>query len=566
MVQSDRQHEDFTLTYFLLVFGKLNERAEAAFDELKREYALKNVKLILHQMEQLIDEFLVGSSKTSEEINLLLRIPRKEVLRARDYCYFLANAGDLFRGFQKYGWRLFDLNLRYEVRNSAVNADIVESLSNAKKRSKFHQLNNGLIIVASNYAIPPDQSQIRLVNAQIVNGLQTVKSIYNAVTEKEVSVQDLENDCVVQVKAIQTSDQGFVASVVRATNNQNPMSARNLRANAREQKTLRKAFAALSPRWFLQVKEGEWESLSQEGGKFFKEIVGFPPMEFKPDPAKKRGRMVDNQDVAKAWLAFIGFADLAGDRVTHFFGDEHVYKIAFTMSPTPDHWNKFKELVDFAQGREDTLKPEQGYGCQYMLAYLLWQFVRCYIPSPQRYREEALEEGHKAGKLQKSGGVITSPPSEQEKYLATNHGYQTWRVMANMKELLVEAATQVLLKRYGPLEPELCDKLLQSFEFKEMAASGETRSLAESAASANDLPADAVASRILGFLRHVSGQFFEEKEKQLQATSRLRTVLLKREMAADFKQKLVETEKRKSLDTVWKPMGKAFVESLPPLG
>jgi hypothetical protein len=201
-----------------------------------------------------------------------------------------------------------------------------------------------------------------------------------------------------------------------------------------------------------------------------------------------------------------------------------------------------------------------------MLAYLLWQFVRCYIPSPQRYREEALEEGHKAGKLQKSGGVITSPPSEQEKYLATNHGYQTWRVMANMKELLVEAATQVLLKRYGPLEPELCNKLLQSFEFKEMAASGETRSIAEAAASATDLQPDAVVSRILGFLRHVSGQFFEEKEKQLQATSRLRTVLLKREMAADFKQKLVETEKRKSLDTVWKPMGKAFVESLPSIG
>ena len=88
------------------------------------------------------------------------------------------------------------------------------------------------------------------------------------------------------------------------------MAPRNLKANNREQKALRTDFASMIPRWFYQVKEGEWESLTQEGGRFFKQVVGFPQSEFKLESSKKRGRTIDNQEAAKAWLALIGFARL----------------------------------------------------------------------------------------------------------------------------------------------------------------------------------------------------------------------------------------------------------------
>jgi hypothetical protein len=399
LIETDRREEDFAIAFFLIIFGRLNDRASAAFEELKQQYQDRKVRLVLQQIDDLVDEFIVGASRDTDQIQVDLRVDASRVLHSRDYCYLLANGADLFHAFQKYGWRLFDLNLRYEVRNSAVNGDIIESLKRQKSRKTFHQLNNGLIIVTANYALRDKDARIRLTGAQIVNGLQTVKSIYNAVTAKEVSLEDLERDCVVQVKVIQTNDPVFISAIVQATNNQNPMAARNLKANNREQKQLRTAFGLLNPRWFFQVKEGEWESLNQEGGRFFKQVVGHPPTDFKPDPSRKKGRVMDNEEAAKAWLAFLGFADYAGDRVTHYFSDNSIYGIAFTMKPLDAHWLKLGQSIEFDVDRLETLEASQGSAEQYLLAYTVWQFIKYFVPSAARYRGKGCKKASIREKL-----------------------------------------------------------------------------------------------------------------------------------------------------------------------
>lgn len=563
LIATDRRDDNFEIIFFLIVYGRLNERAQAAFDELKQQYEGKNVRLILQEIDDLVDEFIIGAARETDRIQIDLRIDRSKVLHSRDYCYFLANSADLFRAFKDYGWRLFDLNLRYEVRNSPVNGDIIESLKHLKTRKHFHHFNNGLIIVAANYGLRDKETSIRLTEPQIVNGLQTVKSIYNAVASKEVSLEDLEKDCVVQVKVIQAHEPTFISAIVQSTNNQNPMAARNLKANNREQKELRTKFSMLDPKWFFQVKEGEWESLTQEGGRFFKQVVGFPPGEFKTDPSKKRGRVIDNQEAAKAWLAFIGFADYAGDRVTHYFSDNKVYSIAFTMSPSEDHWLKLGTSIEFDSDRFDSLVNSQGGAEQYLLACTLWQFIKYFVPSAQDYREEGLQEGVIAGKIKRSSGTITTPDSEQDTFLSTNKTYQVWRLMANMKELCVESAASILVRKYGPLSAGVCKHLLSSFDALEFMQSGEIRDKVQKISSQTDLHKDALFSRMCAFMRHVCGQFWEDKQQQLLSTSRLRTVLLRREMAADFKRQLWEINGRKGLDKPWKPEGVTFLESLP---
>lgn len=565
-IAADRPQEDFELVFFLIVYGWLNDRAKAAFTQLKLDYEQKGVRLVLQQIADLADEFLVGTTHQSGEIQLDLRYaPEMGILRAHDYCYFLANAADLLDGFKKYGWRLFDLNLRYEVRNSSINGDILRSLQHQKTRRHFHHYNNGLIVVCKGYSVRDKQNCLHLTAPQVVNGLQTVKSIYNAVTGNDVTREQLERECLVQVKVINTSDADFVAKVVQATNNQNPMHPRNLKANGREQRVLRSGFASLTPRWFLQVKESEWESLTDEGGRFFKQVVGFTAVDFRPDPHRRKGRVVDNQEAAKAWLALIGFADLAGDRVTHYFSDPDVYQIAFGMSPTERHWNLFAGNIDFDAGRRHTLKTVQGEAVQFMLAYSLWQFIRNFVPSAQKYREDALDEGVRAGKLQKTSGSVTSPPSAQEQFLADNLTYQTWRLMANMKELLLEVAAHILARRYGPLEATVCPALLHRPEIEPFLVSGEMREIALAAANGGELPRDAIFARIFCLLRYVAAQFWEDRRAALLSTSRIRTVLLRRDVAAELKRRVWEVDARKGLDRVWKPEGVTFLESLPDL-
>ena len=566
LLEGDRKHEDFSLTVFIVVYGRLNARGRDAFTELKQEYESKFVTVVLQEMDDLVDEFLVGAAHSTEEIKIDLRTNTNEILRAHGYCYFLANVADLYKAFTKFGWRLFDLNLRYEIRNSAINGEIVRSLKFHKSRARFHHYNNGLIIVAQSYKIDERDKRIRLIGAQIVNGLQTVKSIYNAVATKEVQLADLEADCLVQVKLITSAEADFVSKVVQATNNQNPMAARNLRSNTREQKILRKSFALLNPRWFYQLKEGEWKSLTSEGGRFFEQVVGYRASDFRPEAGRQFGRVIDNQDAAKAWLAFIGFADQSGDRVTHYFADENVYDLAFNSRPSEQYWYEFSKSTDWDKKRHEGLEQQQGSASQYLLAYFVWQFVNAFVPSPQKYRTQGLDEGVKAGKITKASGSYTTASKDQDAFLAENRTYQTWRLMANMKELLVEAVAQILARKYGPLDSAVCMDLLNSFEAKLFFSSGDVREVAQAASSAPELRSEQVYSRVLRMLQYVSQQFWEDKKQQLLSTSRLRTLLLKREIATEFKDMVWQTDQRTGLDRPWKQEGLSFLDSLPSVG
>lgn len=565
LIENDRINADFNLTLFVVVFGRLNPRGLDAFKEFKEQFQSSKITVVLQELDDLVNEFLVGAEHASEEMNLDLRTNTEEVLRSRDYCYFLANAADLYKAFTRFGWRLFDLNLRYEVRNSSINGEIVGSLRHQRSRRQFHHYNNGLIVTAKRYKVNDQEGRIRIFGAQIVNGLQTVKSIYNAVVTKEVALEQIEEDCVVQVKVIATPDHDFVSRVVRSTNNQNPMAPRNLRSNSREQKLLRKGLALLDPKWFYQLKEGEWESLTGESAHFFEQVVGYKASAFRAEPTRKYGRVIDNQDAAKAWLAFIGFADQSGDRVTHYFADDKVYELAFGSRPTIQYWCDFAKSVDWDKQREAGLEREQGHPAQYLLAYFLWRFVSGFIPSPQKYRELALDEGVAAGKIGKSSGSFTTPSKGQDEYLAGNRTYQTWRVMANMKELLIEATAQVLARKYGPLDQTVCEKILGSFEASVFAKSGDVRDLAISSATARDLKKEWVFGRILRMLHFTSQQFWEDKKEQLLSTSRLRTVLVTRSAAEAFKTMLWQVDQRILLDRPWKPEGVTFVDSLPHL-
>jgi hypothetical protein len=563
LIQTAKSQQDFSFTYFLIVYGRLDKRSRESFDALQQRYKRRGINLVLQEIDDLLDDFLVGQKTTGDKVTVDLHVDNANKLSHHSYHYFLVPAGDLFRAFQKYGWRLFDLNVRYEIRNSPVNGDIVSSLSTAHGRKSFHHFNNGLIIVADNARFSDGSHKVKLDNAQIVNGLQTVKSIYNAVSTKMASIDDLDNGCFVQVKIIQNKDPRFVNDVVQATNNQNPMSRRNLKSNNREQIVILNTLATIKPRWFYQRKQGEWDSLTGEGGRYFKKVIGFGAKDFRPEPSKKRGRVIDNQEFAKAWLAFIGFPDWAGDRTSHFFENDKIYRAAFMSSPTEEHWAHIGQQFVLDNEREKTLTESSGGRYQYLLAIGVWQYVKKFLPPPQLYRVQGLEEGHREGKIRKSDGSFKGSTTDHDAYLSTNTNYQVWRVMSNMKTLLVFAVAHILAGRYGTLDDLTCQRLMQSFDLADFEHSG---TIEPSPAEVREMPELAEAmvfGRILHFLRFVVQQYWEEKKSALLATSRLRTYLLRAEPMRDLGKVLDEVNSRKSLDKGWKPGGVTFVESLP---
>ncbi|WKZ81035.1 MAG: AIPR family protein [Fimbriimonadaceae bacterium] len=566
ILTADKADPDFHLTFFIIIYGRTSPQADTALETLQSEYRDRRVTIVLKQLDELVDEFIVGAHSYGQELRIKLTCDPKHLLRLPDSCYLLTSAGDIYDAFRRFGWRLFDLNLRYEIRNSPVNSEIVQSLSTSKGRKQFHYLNNGLIIVVKQYTINEARGELSLNEPQIVNGLQTVASINNAVQDKQVTPEELV-PCRVQVRVVQTNDSDLVSNLVRATNNQNPMSPRSLRSNSREQKELRRSLESLPHRWFLQVKDGEWESLNSEGQRFFKDVAGYPVSEFRVEPQKKSsGRVLDNQDLAKAWLAFIGFGDKAGDRTAHYFASPDVYRRAFQSSPNTRHWSNLASIRNFdGEVREENLVASQGGPHQYIFAYFLWCLIREYVPSNMRIREEALERGIAEHQLERRGGSIQSSEKQIDEYLVTDTEYQTLRLMANMKELLVEAIGYILAKKYLDLDDTTCKSILETFDAREFVRTGRTKEIGQKADSQDVIPPEDVFARLLGFLKYVCRQHWVENQKHLLAISRIRTVVLRREFMRDFKGQIDSVLDMKGIERPWKPEGQAFLASLPGL-
>ena len=209
------------------------------------------------------------------------------------------------------------------------------------------------------------------------------------------------------------------------------------------------------------------------------------------------------------------------------------------------------------------MERTQGSVSQYLLAYSIWLLVKEFVLAPKQYHEAALEEGVKSGKIKKKDGSFTTSASSQEEFLSSSLLYQTWRIMANMKEGLVEAITFILAKRYGALEEEVCEKLLSCFDIDHFLSEGNVREVARASRDAKDLKSNDVFSRILQFMHYSAEQYWAEHQKSILAQARPRTFLLKRSSIAQFKSTILELQERVTLEKVWKREGTTFIDSLP---
>ena len=122
--------------------------------------------------------------RTERAYTLTLRLQENPIVATEGYLA-LVNLVDYYRFISDEQGRLkddiFDLNVRDYQGSVEVNEDIEDSLFNGIDIN-FWVLNNGVTVVADRgSSVAKD---LTLENVQIVNGLQTSRSIYNYLTKK----------------------------------------------------------------------------------------------------------------------------------------------------------------------------------------------------------------------------------------------------------------------------------------------------------------------------------------------------------------------------------------------
>ena len=238
-------------------------------------------------------------------------------------------ASELAALFQSKRENLFRKNPRYYLFMSAKNKEIKASLYEPYNED-FFVYNNGLTCIAQSISVDHDDPQrpvIRVNDFQIVNGCQTVASVWSASTDNNADISKVR----VLAKIIENSRAGAEADLVSErialrSNSQNPLKAEDWKSNDARQEKWQAAFRRLPEPWFYEIKRGVWAteySRSTERKAPFR--IG----------QTNQHRKVTMKDLGQACYAFLGYPGEALDKARDIFEKPTQYEIVFRSDLQP---------------------------------------------------------------------------------------------------------------------------------------------------------------------------------------------------------------------------------------
>lgn len=250
--------------YFLLTDGQTTknyvEQKKYSTDEFSVETRIIDIEYLYRNY----NSKNADSSFEVEFVAPFLKIPTDSEVYTSYLTYL--NGEQIFDIYEKYGQRLLEQNVRTFLQfRGNVNKGIKNTISGAP--SDFFAFNNGITATASKAEMTGDKIT-KLDNFQIVNGGQTVSSIYAAKKNEKIDVSKI----VVQMK-LSVIDGGdshseFVSKVAEYANTQNKVNKSDFFSNSPFHKDM-KAYSSrlwVKPqtgsqkmtRWYYERVRGEY--------------------------------------------------------------------------------------------------------------------------------------------------------------------------------------------------------------------------------------------------------------------------------------------------------------------
>lgn len=219
---------------------------------------------------------------------------------------------------------LFDSNVRDYMGLNPVNSDIMNTLT-ISDGTDFWWLNNGITILADS-AISIG-NEIKLTNVQIVNGLQTSRSIFEHFS-KGGNPDD--HRCVM-IKIISQKDKEIRDTIIRSTNNQTAIETKSLFATDKIQRDI--------------------EDVMKHSGIYYeRRINNYADLGLNPN---------DVFDIMYLAAAFVGVVLRAPEKAANFkqkfLKDEQKYDAIFNSPASLNIWpvlSKFVRQVDIIGTKE----------------------------------------------------------------------------------------------------------------------------------------------------------------------------------------------------------------------
>jgi hypothetical protein len=190
---------------------------------------------------------LVKILQSSRPVNDTLQLNGKAIVEDMDFSRVLVgkiSVAEIASLIERHGERLLERNIRryLGLQGNRVNESIRNTLTSDEKNN-FYFYNNGITLICSNFsynALQGGDYQVRVEDLQIINGGQTCITISKTLTLKQPDLFHQNSQAYVLLRLYQLprENQDLVQRITYATNSQNPVDLKDLRANDGRQQQL----------------------------------------------------------------------------------------------------------------------------------------------------------------------------------------------------------------------------------------------------------------------------------------------------------------------------------------
>lgn len=197
----------------------------------------------------------------------------------------------IFELFTKYGFALFYNNIRNPLFKSNFNENIAMTIKD--NPFQFWYFNNGITAISDHInKIRTGSKKVTVTGLQIINGAQTVFSIYNSYKNANPSDRaKMDSDAAISFRLLKSGGKDFDLNVTRYTNSQNPVSERDFHANDEVQIHLQNDFLDNTGIWY-ERRRGEFRTKHKGTSIIPNEYIGQTYLAYSlQDPLSAKGKI-----------------------------------------------------------------------------------------------------------------------------------------------------------------------------------------------------------------------------------------------------------------------------------